>query len=154
MKDDRFYVNNSRTVSLEWEASRCADFDEFEKKFSGKMLRDDGRLSNYLQDLIWKYDRSYTSVSVDANLSSGYVGNIVNGITRQPDRNVLLSICFALKATVEETQELLKSAGYPPLYIKRRRDVVIWFGLTKGEDLDTVNANLEKRGYQPLCKEK
>ena len=54
--------------------------------------------------------------------------------------------------TFEEAQYLLKYAGHAPLYVRRKRDVVIWFGFMKGQDLDTVNATLIERGMQPLIR--
>jgi len=45
-----------------------------------------------------------------------------------------------------------KDAGLAPLYVRRKRDVVIWFGFMKGQDLDTVNATLIERGMQPLIR--
>jgi len=41
-------------------------------------------------------------------------------------------------------------AGHSPLYVRRKRDVVIWFGIIKGESLDTVNENLKIRGLELL----
>ena len=66
---------------------------------------------------------------------------------------LLYRICFALGATEEETRYLLKYAGHAPLYVRRKRDVIIWFGLMKSETLETVNDNLAKRGLKPLFTE-
>ena len=66
----------------------------------------------------------------------------------------LICICFALGANEEELQYLLKYTGHSPLYVRRKRDVIIWFGLKKGETLETVNENLLCRGLQPLFKKK
>ena len=65
----------------------------------------------------------------------------------------MICICFALGATEEELQYLLKYAGHAPLYVRRKRDVVIWFGITKRESLETVNENLTARGLKPLYSE-
>ena len=35
----------------------------------------------------------------------------------------------------------------------RKRDVIIWFGIMKGESLETVNDNLLARELKPLFKE-
>ena len=73
-------------------------------------------------------------------------------IGKYPSIDVLLAICVAIGATVDETQYLLKFAGKAPLYVRKKRDVIIWFGLKKGEALDTVDENLAARGFAPLYK--
>lgn len=50
-------------------------------------------------------------------------------------------------------QYLLKYAGHAPLYVRRKRDVIIWFGIMKGETLETVNDNLLAHSLKPLYKE-
>ena len=57
---------------------------------------------------------------------------------------------FALGATDEELQYLLKYAGHAPLYVRRKRDVIIWFGIMKGESLESVNDALLTRSLAPL----
>ena len=106
-----------------------------------------------LAELLYKYDRKAAVVSVEAMLAPAYVGNIINGKRNNPSRDVLIRICLAIGASVEETQYLLKYGGYAPLYVRRKRDVIIWFGLMKGEGLDIVNENLTGRGLRPLYSE-
>ena len=78
---------------------------------------------------------------------------IINRKKNNPSRNALNCICFAMGATVEELQYLLKYAGHSPLYVRRKRDVIIWFGKMKGEEIETVNNNLTERGLEPLYRE-
>ena len=61
---------------------------------------------------------------------------------------------FALRATEEELQYLLKYAGHAPLYVRRKRDVIIWFGIMKGESLESVNDALLTRSLTPLYRDK
>ena len=92
-------------------------------------------------------------VSFDAHLNHSYVGNIINFKKNNPSRDALICIAFALSASEEELQYLLKYAGHAPLYVRRKRDVIIWFGIMKGESLETVNDNLLARELKPLFKE-
>ena len=71
---------------------------------------------------------------------------------KNPSRDALLSICLAIGTELEEAQYLLKYAGQAPLYVRRKRDVVIWFGFMKHMSLDEVDEKLIKRGYKPLLK--
>jgi hypothetical protein len=153
MTGDFFYKNNRMTVPLEHFITQCDSYEEFEKRFSDELLNEDSRVGNYLDDLLMKYNKKASVVSFDAYLNPSYVGNIVNGKKNNPSRNALICICFALGATAEELQYLLRYAGHSPLYVRRKRDVIIWFGIMKGEGIETVNDNLLQRGLEPLYKE-
>ena len=153
MKQDSFYRNNRMTVSLEHFLDRYSTYDEFEKRYSDEFLDEDTRIGDYLGDLLYRYDKKASVISFDAHLNHSYVGNIINGKKNNPSRDALICICFALGAKEEELQYLLKYAGHAPLYVRRKRDVVIWFGIMKGESLETVNDNLLARELKPLYKE-
>lgn len=152
MIKEPFYVSNHMTVSLEHFINKYNSFEEFEKDWSDELLNEDARIGNYLDSLLRKYDKRAAAVSKDAGLAFAYVGNIINGKKNNPSRNVLISICFAIGTTFEEAQYLLKYAGHAPLYVRRKRDVIIWFGLMKQQDLQTVNDLLVERGLQPLIR--
>ena len=152
MADEAFYRSNHMTASLEHYINRYESFEEFEKEWSDELLNEDARIGNYLDSLLIKYDKRAAAVSKDAGLAFAYVGNIINGKKNNPSRNVLLSICFAIGTTFEEAQYLLKYAGHAPLYVRRKRDVIIWFGLMKHQNLQTVNDLLVERGMQPLIR--
>ena len=151
-REEPFYRCKYQTVNLEYFIKKCDTYEDFERQFSDDLLSEDIRIGQYLDSLLVKYDKRAAAVSKDAGLAFAYVGNIVNGKKNNPSRNVLISICFAIGTTFEEAQYLLKYAGHAPLYVRRKRDVVIWFGFMKGQDLDTVNATLIERGMQPLIR--
>ena len=153
MQKDTFYINNHESIRLEYFMKDCDSFEDFERRFTDELLNEDARIGNYLQDLLFKYDKKASVVSFDAYLNPSYVGNIVNGKKNNPSRDALICICFALGATEEELQYLLKYAGQAPLYVRRKRDVIIWFGIMKNESLETVNQNLIDRGFKGLYKD-
>ena len=153
MQQEPFYRNNHMTMQLEHFLDHCETYEDFEKKFPDELLNEDAQVGNYLERLLYKYDKRAAAVSKDAGLAFAYVGNIINHKKNNPSRDVLIAICFALGATFEETQYLLKYAGHAPLYVRRKRDVIIWFGLMKGQDIYTVNENLIERGLKPLIKD-
>ena len=153
MNPDYFYINNHMTVPLEHFLKSCETYEDFEKRFSDELLNEDGRIGIYLSSLLYKYDQKASVVSFDAHLNPSYVGNIINGKKNNPSRDALICICFALGASEEELQYLLKYAGHAPLYVRRKRDVIIWFGIKKKESLEMVNDNLIERGLKPLYKE-
>ena len=153
MNPDYFYINNHMTVPLEHFLKSCETYEDFEKRFSDELLNEDGRIGMYLSSLLYKYDKKASVVSFDAHLNPSYVGNIINGKKNNPSRDALICICFALGASEEELQYLLKYAGHAPLYVRRKRDVIIWFGIKKKESLEMVNDNLIERGLKLLYKE-
>ena len=152
MRPETFYMSNNMTARMEHFINRYDTFEDFEKEWSDELLNEDVRIGNYLDSLLIKYDKRAAAVSKDAGLAFAYVGNIINGEKNNPSRNVLISICFAIGTTFEEAQYLLKYAGHAPLYVRRKRDVIIWFGLMKHQDLHTVNDLLVERGMQPLIR--
>ena len=153
MRKESFYNGNRMTVTLEMMMDTIDSLEAFEKRFPSEFLANDDHVGEYLQSLLWKYDQKASVVSTNAMLAASYVGNIINGKKRNPSRDALISICFAIGTTVEEVQYLLRYAGHAPLYVRRRRDVVIWFGFMKQMRLDEVDEKLRERGLKPLIKD-
>lgn len=137
-------------MTLEGAIRRIETFEEFEKQFSDAFLADDKRLNHYLSDLVFKYNVTLTEASGAAGCHDSYLGLLINGKKTNPTRDVLISLCLAIGATVDEAQQLLKYAGYAPLYVRRKRDVVIWFAFMKKLIPEKVDDLLKKRKYEPL----
>lgn len=154
MTKEFFYCNNHMSMTLEDAIRHCTSLEEFEKMFSEDFLNDDCRVGNYIEDLLWKYNRKKSSVSVEAGFHPSYVGNVVNRIKNNPSRDALIRICFAIGTTFDEAQYLLKYAGHAPLYVRNKRDVIIWFGFMKGQSLDDVEKALIDRGLMTLFGDK
>lgn len=152
MREDYFFISNKMTANLEHFINHIDSLEEFERRFPPEFLKDDAHVGNYLWELLDKYNKKASAVSEEAGLATSYVGNIINGKKLNPSRDALLSICLAIGTELEEAQYLLKYAGQAPLYVRRKRDVVIWFGFMKHMSLDEVDEKLVKRGYKPLLK--
>lgn len=153
MQKDYFYNNRKMaSIKLEYCLANCDTFAEFEKNFSEEFLQEDSRVGDYLRELLDAYDKKASVVSFDARLAHSYVGNIINGKKNGPTRDALINICLAIGTSLEEVQYLLKYAGHQPLYVRRKRDVIIWFGFMKKESIEMVNDNLLQRGLKPLYK--
>ena len=76
-----------------------------------------------------------------SGMSEIYLHQIFGG-QRTPSRDRLLSLCCAMDATLEETQEVLKRSSLARLYPKNRRDAIILYGIANGMDLFAVNDKL------------
>ena len=153
MHGESFYNGNGQTVTLEMMIKSIDSLEAFEKKFPSEFLANDDQIGYYLRELLWKYDQNASVVSMNAMLAASYVGNIVNGKKRNPSRDALISICLAIGTTVDEVQYLLRYGGQAPLYVRRKRDVVIWFGFMKHMRLEEVDEKLRERGLKPLIKD-
>lgn len=154
MAQETFYKNNNMTPTLEYLVEEISTFEEFEERFTDEFLREDARVGNYLEQLLWKYDKDAATVSQTAGLNRSYVGNLVRGKKNNPGRDALLAICLAMGTTAEEAQHLLRYAGHAPLYVRRKRDVIIWFGFMKKKSIYAVDHDLDARGYQTFYKAK
>lgn len=152
MAKDFFFRSKNTSIILEGSLPRYDSLEDFEKDFPDDFLKDDSKTGDYLLYLLSKYDKAASVVSDKAGLSFSYVGLITSGKKNNPSRDALIAICLAMGTTFEEVQYLLKYAGQAPLYVRRKRDVVIWFGFMKGQDIDTVNDNLYARGMKTLKK--
>lgn len=152
-RNDSFYCTDKMSVTLEGIIERIDSFEEFERRFSDDFLNDDCHIGNYLSMLMTKYDKRDSVVSKDAGLHDSYVGNIIRGVRKNPSRNAVIAICLSIGTTVEEVQYLLKYAGQAPLYVRRKRDVLIWFGFMKHYTVNEVDHELKIRGMERLIKD-
>lgn len=150
--ENPFFLNKKiESCRLEFMIGSCNSFKEFEERFPDEFLADDNRAGYYLDQLIIKYDKKAAKLSEEAGLTRSYVGHIING-KREPSRDAIIAICLAMKATLEELQTLLKYTGHAPLYVRRKRDVIIWFGIMKGKSIVEIDIDLHEHGYKTFFK--
>ena len=154
MAKERFFRNNRMSIPMEDMLDKVNTFEEFEEKFPEEFLDEDTQTGEYLGELLYKYDKDCATVSEAAYLERSYVGKIVRCQKKNPSRDSLIAICLAIGTTVDEVQHLLRYAGYNPLYVRRKRDVIIWFGFMKGYSITEVDIELEKYGFKIFNKEK
>ena len=84
-----------------------------------------------------------------SGMSEIYLHQIFGG-QRTPSRDRLLSLCCAMDATLEETQEVLKRSSLARLYPKNRRDAIILHCIAHGTPLMEINDILFQEGEKPL----
>ena len=88
-----------------------------------------------------KRDISKAELARRAGISEVYLYQVLSG-RRNPSRDRLVCICVGAGASLEETQELLKHAGYAQLYPRVKRDAIISHGLIHGTELNEINDKL------------
>ena len=74
----------------------------------------------------------------NAELSEVYGYQIFSGL-RIPERKKLLCLAVGMALNIEQTQHLLKCAGYSQLYVKLPFDSVILYGLCKKLSVLQIN---------------
>lgn len=92
----------------------------------------------YLEDLLLKKGLKSSDVIHRCGLHRTYGYDIFSG-RRQPSRDKLLAVCFAMELSLDETQTLLKHTGYPQLYARIPRDSAILYALDHRMSLMDTN---------------
>ena len=131
------------TSHLENELKNSTSLDTFLEKHQDELS--DCSLSYQLGKLLRKKGLTKAEVVRECNLNEVYAYQILSGV-RRPSRDKLLCLCFAMKATLSETQSLLKESGFAPLYVRSHRDSIIIFAITHGHTLLQLNTDLYDHG--------
>lgn len=129
------------------ELTLCPDFRSFYDENRDDMVSQ--TLSQLLEQLLTEKGLKKSQVIQNAEISEVYGYQIFSGI-RIPDRKKLLALAVGMDLNIEQTQKLLKSAGYPPLYAKLPLDSIVLFGLCKGMGVVEINELLYEYGLETL----
>lgn len=106
-------------------------------------------LSDYLSEIMDSKQISRSDIVHRSGLDRGYVYEILSG-KKTPSRDKVLAICFAVPLSADETQQLLKSTGYPTLYARIERDSIILFTLEHSLSLTDANELLYEMNHPLL----
>lgn len=124
------------------------NYSTYESQY-GEELQTQISLSSYLSDLIVKKQLSKSTIIQRSGLDRSYAYDIFSG-KKQPVRDKVLALCFGASLSIDETQDLLKLTGYPPLYARLARDNVILFSLNHKLSIIDTNILLEEMGMDLL----
>lgn len=125
----------------------CPDFQTFYKENKEYMVSTD--LAQLLAELLERKGLKKSQVIKGAEFSEVYGYQIFSGV-RVPERKKLLCLAVSMKLNIEETQQLLKCGGYPPLYVKKPFDSVVLYGLCKELSIIEINELLYKHELETL----
>ena len=109
----------------------------------------DFTLAEYLRFLLDEKNLKMSEVVKASHLGS-YAYKIFNGERKNNSRTKILSLAFAMKLSVQETNRLLYYANAKKLYAKDDFDDVIIFALNNGYDIARVNQLLDNFSLTPL----
>ena len=131
------------TTNLENELKSCDTLENFLKVNRDELST--FSLAEQIQTLIASKGLTRSDVVKASNLNEVYAYQIISG-ARRPSRDKLLCLCIAMKATLDETCELLIHGGFAPLYVRSQRDSIIIFAISHEETILQLNNNLYDHG--------
>ena len=124
------------TAEIVKELGLCPDFQTFYQENKTYMVSES--LAELLNQLIERKGIKKSQAIKNSELSEVYGYQIFSGM-RMPERKKLLCLAVGMGLNIEETQQLLRCAGYPPLYVKRPFDSVVLYGLCKALTVVQIN---------------
>lgn len=129
------------------EISLCSDFKKFYQDNENYMIHED--LPALLTRFMHEKNRKKSEVIRNAQLSEVYGYQIFSGL-RTPERKKLLCLILSLGLNVEEAQQLLKAAGYSPLYAKLPFDSIVLYGIKNKLSVLEMNEMLYEYDFETL----
>lgn len=135
------------TDELIHEIKTSEDILDYLEKNSGEMQIDS--LPEYLKG--WLKEKGLTKADVvrRSNLNRAYVYQIFLG-RKYPSRDKVIALAFGLGLDSDETQTLLKQAGYRELYPRDPRDALLLYSLSRGETILQANEALYDHNIEVL----
>ena len=127
------------TNELMSELIKSDNTDEYCSKNAQFMVND--KISIYLNNILENKGLVKSKIIKKTELSEVQCYQIFDG-RRKPSRDSLLSICIAMELSLDETQQMLKTGGFAPLYPKNKRDVIIIKGIQNNLSVAQINEHL------------
>lgn len=127
------------TDELMNELLKANNIGEYLKENSQYMVSDE--LSTYLNNIIAKKGLVKSELIKKTEFSEVMGYQILSG-TRLPSRDSLICICVAMDMTLDETQAILKIAGFAALYPKVKKDSIIIKGISEKKTVAQINEEL------------
>ncbi|MBQ9742775.1 MAG: hypothetical protein IJV88_03765 [Ruminococcus sp.] len=129
------------------ELGLCENFRTFYSENKEYMVSDS--LSDLLAQILCESNLKKSQVIRDSELSEVYAYQIFSGV-RVPERKKLLSLCIGMRLNLQQVQTLLRSAGYPQLYVKLPFDSIVIYGVCNNLTVPQINELLYDYGFETL----
>lgn len=129
------------------ELGLCADFRTFYNENKDYMIS--STLSEMLEQIITSKGLKKSQIIKNSEISEIYAYQIFSGV-RVPERKKLLALAVGMNLNIEETQKLLRCAGYSQLYVKLPFDSVILYGLCNNMSVVQINGILYDQGLETI----
>lgn len=109
-----------------------------DKLLSMTKLNNKTKTCNYLCQIKEYFGLTYTQIVKGSNFKETYIKDIFNG-RRNPSRDAIIGLCFAFGLNFDESNMLLKSAGYNELYPRDNRDLLLSKGIIDKLNITEIN---------------
>lgn len=110
-------------------------------------------LSDYLDDMLKKYNISKNAAINNSELNQIYGYQIFDGKKKNPSRDKLIQLIFGMGLNIIDAQRLLKIAGVNELYPRIKRDSIIIFAINKKINITQCDELLFELGEETVLKE-
>ena len=140
-------VTHKDTSKIVEELGLCPDINTFYKENKEYMVS--YSMADMLSRLLEQKGLKKVQVIRQAEMSEVYAYQIFSGL-RVPDRNKLLCLAVDMGLNIEETQQLLKCAGYSQLYVKLPFDSIVLYGFCKRLSVVQINELLYEYDLETL----
>lgn len=141
-------MREKSTDDLKQELMGQADLDKYIKENEAYFSNEE--ISQTLSELLKERPTVKAELARRAGISEVYLHQVLSG-RRTPSRDRLLCICIGLELDLEEIQQVLKQAGYAPIYPKSKRDAIITHGVLHRTPLTAINDKLFMENEKTLC---
>lgn len=135
------------TSELVKELQLSPDFQRFYQENRDYMV--DKTLAQLLEQLLKQTGITKAKAIKNAEMSELYGYHIFAG-NRIPERGKVLALAIGMELGPEQVQQLLKAAGYSPLYVKRPFDSIVLYGIVKHMSVAQINELLYDYGMDTL----
>jgi len=139
------------TSEIVKELQLSPDFQSFYQENKDYMV--DKTLAQLLEQMLQQSGISKAKAIKNAEMSEVYGYHIFSG-SRIPERGKVLALAIGMGLSLEQTQQLLKSADYSTLYVKRPFDSVVLYGIMKKMTVAQINELLYDYGMETLGQSK
>lgn len=141
-------LNNVTTMELWDEAIKKGPIDMKIDKNSKYLINKN--VADYLNKLLKEKEMSKSDLINRLPMSSSYVYQLLDGRKKNPSRNRLLTIAFAMKLNIEQTDKLLKIANLGALYPRDQRDFVIIYCINNSMSIEECTDILDQQDFAPI----
>ena len=133
---------NTEELALELEQAKSTrEFENFLKRNDVEMQRES--FGDYVVKLCAEREMTPSSLQTQIAISKSQFYSLLNG-RRNPSKASAIKIAFGLRATKDETNMLLRTAGFHALEPREREDAIILFGIEQQKDVGKVEELLNE----------
>lgn len=141
-------MQKKSTTELLKELENFSSFEEYKNANKDNLI--DKSLSEYLRELISEKNLSKAEVIRKSELNENYAYQLFSGLKKSPSRDKLICLSAGMDLSVEETNSLLKLAGFLPLYPRTKRDSIIIMNINAQKSVIEINEALFEENEETL----